>query len=65
MTSFREPEVTNADEGSCRAREHPGSNVDLSRAVEFPPLDVPPIPAPYGTVAAFYDLIVSISRLPA
>jgi hypothetical protein len=42
------------------AQEHPGWDVDLFRAVGFPPLDALPIPERYRSVAAFYDVIVLI-----
>jgi hypothetical protein len=47
-------------ERSRLAQEHPGWDVDLFRAVGFPPLDTLPIPERYRTAAAFYDVIVLI-----
>jgi hypothetical protein len=41
-------------------QEHPEWEVDLFRAVGFPPLDTLPIPERYRSVAAFYDVVVLI-----
>jgi hypothetical protein len=57
-------------EGTHLAQQHPEWNVDLFRAVGFPPLDALPIPDRYRSAAAFYDVIVliktsSTDELPA
>jgi hypothetical protein len=47
-------------ERSRLAQRHPEWNVDLFRAIGFPPLDQLPIPESYRSAAAFYDVIVLI-----
>jgi hypothetical protein len=42
------------------AQQHPEWDIDLFRAVGFPPLDALPIPERYRSAAAFYDVIVLI-----
>jgi hypothetical protein len=47
-------------ERSRLAQQHPDWDVDLFRAVGFPPLDSLPIPERYRSAAAFYDVIVLV-----
>jgi hypothetical protein len=47
-------------ERSHLAQEHSGWDVDLFRAIGFPPLDALPIPERYRSMAEFYDVILLI-----